>query len=96
MARYDVISGKIANDQTNATIVAYMTGLFGQSGSTEADETCRRLLIPNRLHDQHCFRTTAADLYDDSLKYWWDGPSAAVERYKTELVRKAANGSREV
>ena len=60
MTRYDVISGKIANDQTNATIVAYMTGLFGQPGSPEADETCIRLLIPERLHDQHCFRTARA------------------------------------
>ena len=36
---------------------------------------------------------TAADLYDDSLKYWWDGPSAAVERYKTELVKGTALGA---
>ncbi len=60
MARYDVISGKIANDQTNATIVAYMGGIFGTPGSAAADETCIRLLIPERLHDQHCFRTQKA------------------------------------
>lgn len=60
MAHYDIVSGKIANDQTNATIVAYMTGLFGQPGSEVADETCIRLLIPERLHDQHCFRTACA------------------------------------
>ncbi len=60
MARYDVISGKIANDQTNATIVAYMGGIFGVPGSDVADETCIRLLIPERLHDQHCFRTEKA------------------------------------
>ena len=60
MARYDVISGKIANDQTNATIVAYMGGIFGVPGSDAADEMCIRLLIPERLHDQHCFRTEKA------------------------------------
>lgn len=60
MACYDVISGKIANDQTNATIVAYMGGIFGFPGSAAADDTCIRLLIPERLHDQHCFRTQRA------------------------------------
>ena len=29
---------------------------------------------------------TAVNLYDDSLKLWWDGPSAVGERYKKELV----------
>lgn len=60
MVGYDVISGKIANDQTNATIVAYMGGIFGTPGDASADETCIRLLIPERLHDQHCFRTERA------------------------------------
>ena len=27
---------------------------------------------------------TAAHLYDDSLKLWWDGPSAVVELFKEE------------
>lgn len=60
MAGFDVISGKIANDQTNATIVAYMGGIFGTPGDAAADETCIRLLIPERLHDQYCFRTERA------------------------------------
>lgn len=54
---YDVIAGKVANDQTNATLLAYIGGLYGEVGSPQADEMCVRLLIPNRLDDQACFRT---------------------------------------
>ena len=28
---------------------------------------------------------TAELLYDDSLKYWWDGPSAIEDMYKAEV-----------
>lgn len=55
--RYDVIAGKVANDQTNATLLAYMGGLYGELGSEIADDMCVRLLIPERLDDQACFRT---------------------------------------
>ena len=57
---YDIIGGKIANDATNATILAYMAGTFGKIGSRDADEVCIRLLLPNRLDDQYCFRTESA------------------------------------
>lgn len=30
---------------------------------------------------------TASMLYDDSLKLWWDGPSAVGEMYKEELTK---------
>ena len=30
MAAYDVIAGKIADDQTNTTLTAYIGGAFGQ------------------------------------------------------------------
>ena len=33
MTSYDVISGKIANDDTNATILAYMGNVYGPMGS---------------------------------------------------------------
>ncbi len=57
MLKYDVISGKIANDDTNTTIVAYMGNVFGSMGSEQADKMCISLLMPERLCDQFCFRT---------------------------------------
>jgi len=57
---YDVVSGKIANDNTNATIAAYMALAYGEIGSESADRMCISLLLPNRLQDQFCFRTTRA------------------------------------
>ena len=57
MQNYDVISGKIANDDTNATIIAYMNNVFGAMGSEQADKMCISLLLPERLKDQFCFRS---------------------------------------
>jgi len=57
---YDVVGGKIANDATNITITTYMTGTLGKIGSQQADEICIRLLLPERLKDQFCFRTEVA------------------------------------
>ena len=59
-AKYDIIGGKIANDATNATILTYMSGAFGEVGSKEADEICIRLLLPERLQVQYAFRTGKA------------------------------------
>jgi hypothetical protein len=60
MASYDVVAGKIANDQTNATLTAYISGLYGLVGSAAAETTCLSLLLPERLQDQFCFRTERA------------------------------------
>lgn len=30
---------------------------------------------------------TGSDVYNDSLKLWWDGPDAVAERYKRELEK---------
>lgn len=60
MLDYDVISGKIANDDTNATIIAYMGNVFGTMGSEQADKMCISLLLPERLKDQFCFRSDKA------------------------------------
>lgn len=57
LAGYDVIAGKIANDQTNATIVLYLSGAFGEIGTEFADNTCISMLLPERLKNQFCFRT---------------------------------------
>jgi len=60
MKSYDVISGKIANDDTNATITAYLDSLYGEIGSESADRICISLLLPDRLKDQFCFKTNRA------------------------------------
>ena len=60
MKDYDVVGGKIANDDTNATIFAYVEDIFGPKGSENADNMCISLLIPERLKDQFCFRSRKA------------------------------------
>ena len=60
MMKYDIIAGKIANDNTNATIAAYIAMAYGEIGSQSADEICIGLLLPERLQDQFCFRTAKA------------------------------------
>lgn len=60
LAPFDVIAGKIANDQTNITLALYMDGVFGTVGSTKAELTCIAQLLPNRLKDQYCFRSDRA------------------------------------
>ena len=59
-SNYDVIGGKIANDATNSTIVTYMANAFGEVGSASADDICIRLLLPERLKNQYCFKSNAA------------------------------------
>lgn len=56
----DIIVGKIANDTTNRVITTYLNGLYGEVGSKDAEDTAIRLLMPDRLMDQYCFRTDAA------------------------------------
>lgn len=65
-SKYDIISGKIANDNTNATITAYMASTFGEIGSVQADNVCLSLLLPERLENQFCFRSEKSLL---SLEY---------------------------
>lgn len=60
MAKYDVIVGKIADDATNATLTAYLGGVFGTVGDKEADDFCIKQLLPNKLKDQYCFKTEEA------------------------------------
>ena len=73
MQPYDVVSGKIANDDTNASIAAYIQGVFGEIGSEGADRICISLLLPERLKDQFCFRTDKALAmlsFEGSEKIW--------------------------
>ncbi len=66
MEKYDIIAGKIADDATNTTLTAYLGGAFGKVGDTEADNLCIKLLLPNKLENQYCFKTEAAI---DCLKF---------------------------
>lgn len=73
LEKYDIIGGKIANDATNATILTYMSGAFGEIGSKGADEICIRLLLPERLRDQYAFRTEKSLCqleFMESIKVW--------------------------
>ena len=63
---YDIIVGKITNDTTNQVLTAYINGLYGEVGSDFADETSIRLLLPNKLSDQICFKSTKSI---NSLKF---------------------------
>ena len=57
---YEVIAGKIANDNTNRVITGYINGLYGKVGSESADSIAISLLMPEKLTDQICFRTMSA------------------------------------
>jgi hypothetical protein len=58
--KYDIIAGKIANDDTMTVINIYLSGGYGEYGTAEAVATAIRLLKPERLKDQLCFRTMRA------------------------------------
>jgi len=58
--QYDVMYGKIANDNTNLVITAYIDGIYGTIGSEKADNIAISFLEPENLKDQFCFRTTRA------------------------------------
>ena len=56
----EIISGKIANDNTNPVITTYLNGLYGPVEEDLSAQTAIRLLLPNRLKDQYCFLTENA------------------------------------
>lgn len=55
--KFDIIAGKIANDTTNQVLTTYINGLYGEMGSDLADKTAIRLLLPNKLSNQICFKS---------------------------------------
>ena len=68
-----IMVGKIANDDTNITITAYLDGLYGEIGTERADEICISLLLPERLKNQFCFRTEKSLqtlVYEGSERVW--------------------------
>lgn len=59
-SKYNVVGGKVANDRTAATLSQYVNGTFGIPGDKDADEIAIKLLLPNRLENQYCFRNEEA------------------------------------
>lgn len=58
--KYDVVTGKIADDRTAVTLQLYVSGVFGRPGSDAADKVAISMLLPDRLENQFCFRTGKA------------------------------------
>lgn len=56
----EIISGKIANDTTNPTIMAYLSGVFGDFMSDRAVKFAIGQLLPERLNNQYCFLSERA------------------------------------
>ena len=60
ISKSDIIIGKVANDQTNPVITAYLNGLYGDIRSDEAVTDAIKRLLPEHLVDQYCFLTEKA------------------------------------
>ncbi|MBO4415134.1 MAG: DUF3990 domain-containing protein [Lachnospiraceae bacterium] len=56
----EIVIGKVANDKTNTTIMAYLGGLYGDIESDEAVNDIIKRLMPDNLADQFCFLTEKA------------------------------------
>ena len=54
---YDVMIGKIANDDTMTTLTIYLQNGYGEIGTDEAVRTAINNLKPHKLHDQVCLKT---------------------------------------
>ena len=57
---YDVLIGKIADDDTSIVINAYMIGAYGKIGTSNAVKTAIGLLRTDRLRNQICFKSNHA------------------------------------
>lgn len=58
----EIVIGKIANDTTNPTLMAYLNGLYGDVESETAIRFTINQLMINRLKDQCCFLSEHAIL----------------------------------
>ncbi len=56
----DIIGGKIANDNTAMVLNAYVNGDYGTPGTSRTDNFAIESLLPNKLDNQFCFRSTRA------------------------------------
>lgn len=60
LLKAEIVIGKIANDTTNPTIVAYLNGLYGDIESDLAADFAIHQLMPDRLKTQYCFLSEKA------------------------------------
>jgi hypothetical protein len=58
--RFDVLAGKVANDDTMTVINIYLADGYGPRGSRDAVTLAVSLLRPERLEDQLCLKTDRA------------------------------------
>lgn len=58
--QYEVIIGKIADDDTSQVINAYMQGVFGPLGSETAVNIAMQRFLTNRLKNQICLKSEKA------------------------------------
>lgn len=56
----EIIIGKIVNDTTNPTLIAYLNGLYGNVKSQTAIQFAINQLMPDRLKEQYCFLSERA------------------------------------
>ena len=56
----EIIIGKIANDTTNPTLIAYLNGLYGNVKSQTAIQFAINQLMPDKLKEQYCFLSERA------------------------------------
>ena len=56
----EIISGKVANDNTNRAITAYSTGIMGDRNDPDVIRIVINQLMPEKLKDQFCFLTQHA------------------------------------
>ncbi len=60
LSNAEIVVGKIANDTTNPTIMAYLNGLYGDIESNSAVNFAIAQLMPDRLRNQYCFLSQKA------------------------------------
>ena len=55
--KYELLVGRIANDDTNMTLNNFLAGAFGDVTSEQSIAIVRQLLKPERLENQFCFKS---------------------------------------
>ena len=60
LEEYEVLIGKIANDDTNTTLTAYLAGAYGEIDEESTFNIVKSLLKPDRLESQFCFKSERA------------------------------------
>lgn len=68
----EIVSGKVANDQTNPVILNYVTGAMGPVDDENVMKAVIMLLLPDKLKDQYCFKTDRAIAclkFEESIRY---------------------------